>query len=95
MSRPTARVVLASLIGIVLIAAVYMTVQGAFAKADTATAGVQAHVVSGLQTNFNHDRSTVAELEALQSQNTYSEPGAGRHQGAGGCEDEMHSVPLD
>lgn len=93
MSKPTARIVLVSLIGIVLIAAAYMTVQGVFAKADSA--GAQAHVVSGLQTNFNHDRSTVSELNALQAQNdTYSAPGAGRYQD-GGCESEMRSVPLD
>ena len=91
MSKPTTRVVLITLIGIVLIAAAYVTVQGAFAKADSA--GVQSHNVSGLQTNFNHDRSTVAEVQALQAQNeTFSEPGAGKGHG---CEDEMHSVPLD
>jgi hypothetical protein len=93
MSKPTARVVLITLIGLVLIAATYVTVQGAFAKAESA--GVQSHSVSGLQTNFNHDRSTVAELDALQSQNqTFSEPGPGKHQG-GGCEHEAQNVPLD
>jgi hypothetical protein len=96
MSKPIARVVLISLISLILIAATYMTVQSAFAKAETKSAGAQAHVVSGLQTNFNHDRSTVSELEALQKQSQpSSQPGAGRHQGAGGCEDEMHAVPLD
>ena len=91
MSRPTARVILITLIGIVLIAATYVTVQGAFAKADSA--GAQAHVVSGLQTNFNHDRSTATELEALQApSDIYSQPGAGR---GGGCEHESQSVPLD
>lgn len=90
-SKSTARLVLVSLITIALIAAIYVSVQGAFAKADST--GAQAHVVSGLQTNFNHDRSSAAELDALQAQSdTYSQPGAGRH---GGCEDEMHSVPLD
>ena len=94
MSKPNTRVVLVTLLGIVLIAAAYFTVQGAFAKTDTA--GVQSHSVSGLQTNFNHDRSTVTELNALQAQkDTFSEPGAGGNHGAGGCEDEMHSVPLD
>jgi hypothetical protein len=94
MSKPTARVVLITLIGIVLITATYVTVQGAFAKADSA--GVQSHNVGGLQTNFNHDRSTVVEVQALEAQNqTFSEPGAGMHQGGGGCEDEMHSVPQD
>jgi hypothetical protein len=93
MSKPTARVVLVTLIGIVLIAVTYLTVQGAFAKAETA--GAQAHVVSGLQTNFNHDRSTVSELEALQLQSEpSSQPGSGRHEG-GGCESEMQTSPLD
>ena len=95
MSKPIARVVLVSLISLVLIAATYMTVQGTFAKAGTKTAGAQAHVVSGLQTNFNHDRSTVSELEAIQLQSApSSQPGAGRHEG-GGCESEMQTSPLD
>ena len=89
MSKPTARVVLVSLIAIVLVAATYLTAQGAFAK--TESVGAQAHVVSGLQTNFNHDRSTVAELEALQAQQNFSEPESGRH----GCEGEMRTSPLD
>ena len=92
MSKPTARIVLITVIGIALIAATYITVQGAFAKSDTA--GVQSHSVSGLQTNLNHDRSTVAEVQSLQVQkDTFSEPGAGR--GGHGCESETHSVPLD
>lgn len=93
MTKSTARVVLVALIAIALIAAVYMTAQGAFAKADST--GAQAHVVSGLKTNFNHDRSTAAELEALQAQQKSYETGAGGYHGAGGCRDEMGSVPLD
>ena len=93
MSKPIARVVLISLISLILIAATYMTVQGSFAKAETRTTGAQAHVVSGLQTNFNHDRSTVSELEALQSAPS-SQEGAGRHQG-GGCESENRTSPID
>lgn len=93
MSKPIARVVLVTLIGAVLIAAAYMTVQGAFAK--TESKGAQAHVVNGLKTNLNHDRSTVSELEALKMQSgSYSEPGAGRH-GGGGCESDMRSSPID
>jgi hypothetical protein len=96
MSKPIARVILVTLIGAILIAATYMTAQSAFAKADTQTAGVQAHVVSGVQTNFNHDRSTVSELEALQLQSEpSSQPGAGRHGDGGGCESEMQTSPLD
>jgi len=90
MSKPTVRVVLVSLIGIVLIAAAYMTVQAAFAKADSAA--VQTHSVTGLQTNFNHDRSTPAELQALQAQQNYSEPESGRGHG---CEHDAQNVPLD
>jgi hypothetical protein len=93
MSKPIARVVLVSLISLVLIAATYMTVQGSFVRADTKSAGTQAHVVSGLQTNFNHDRSTAPELEAIQQQSAPS-PDGGRHEG-GGCESENQSVPLD
>ena len=93
MSKPTARVVLVSVIAVLLIAATYMTVQGAFAKAESA--GAQSHVVSGLQTNFNHDRSTPAELQAIQAQQNFSEPGSGKHQGGGGCESEMRTSPLD
>ena len=89
MTKPTTRVVLVSLIAIVLVAATYLTVQGAFAKTESAVA--QAHAVSGLQTNFNHDRSTVAELEALQAQQNFSELKSGGH----GCEGEMRTSPLD
>lgn len=95
MSKPIARVVLISLVSLVLIAATYMTVQGAFVKGDTKSAGVQAHPVSGLQTNFNHDRSTVSELDAIQSQIQPAAPSGGGHQGGGGCESENQSVPLD
>lgn len=91
MSKPNTRIVLVSFVAIVLIAATYFTVQGAFAKAESA--GAQSHSVSGLQTNFNHDRSTAVELQALQAQQNYSEPGAGRH--GGGCEHENQTSPLD
>jgi hypothetical protein len=95
MSKPIARVVLVSLIGLVLIVAAYLTVQGAFAKAETKSVGAQAHVVSGLQTNFNHDRSTVSELEALQMQSQPSQPGTGHHGDGGGCGSERQTVPQD
>lgn len=92
MSRSTARIVLVILIALAVIAATYMTVQGAFAKEESR--GAQAHTVSGLKTNFNHDRSTVAEQEALKAQlDTYSQPGHGH--GGGGCEHEMQVSPLD
>lgn len=95
MSKPISRVVLISLVGLVLIVAAYLTVQAAFAKAETRSVGARAHVVSGLQTNFNHDRSTVSELEALQMQGQSSQPGTGRHGNGGGCESERQTIPQD
>lgn len=94
MSKPISRVVLISLVGLVLIVAAYLTVQGAFAKTEAKSIGARAHVVSGLQTNFNHDRSTVSELQALQMQSQSSQPGSGHH-GNGGCESEHQTVPQD
>ena len=91
MSKPIARVALVTIVSLVLVAVAYMTVQAAFAKAETA--GAQAHVVSGLQTNFNHDRSSVAELKALQMENQlYS---AEESPYGGGCQSERHAVPQD
>lgn len=92
MSKPIARVALITLVSLALIAATYMTVQGAVGKAESA--GVQAHEVNGLKTNLNHDRSTVSELEAFQLQ---SEPAfqPGGHGAGGGCESEMQTSPLD
>ena len=87
MSRPIARVALITIVSLVLVAVAYMTVQAAFAKAETA--GAQAHAVSGLQTNFNHDRSTASELQAVND--VYAEE-PGRY--GGGC-DEGHMVPQD
>ena len=96
MSKPIARVVLVSLISLILIAATYMTVQGAFAKADTTkNVGARSHVVSGLQTNLNHDRSTVSELEALQVQSQPSQPGKGQQGNGHGCDSEYQAVPQD
>jgi hypothetical protein len=92
MSKPIARVALVTLISLALIAATYMTVQGAVGKAESA--GMQAHEVNGLKTNLNHDRSTVSELESFQLQSApSSQPGG--HGAGGGCESEQHSVPLD
>ena len=93
MSKPIARVALVTLISLALIAATYMTVQGVAGKSDSV--GAQAHIVNGLKTNLNHDRSTAAELETIQIQSDpASQPGAGKHQG-GGCESEMQTSPLD
>jgi hypothetical protein len=81
MSKPIARVTIAILISLVLVAATYMTVQGAIPRGDSQ--GV--HVVNGLQTNFNHYRSTIQELQSVQLQN---QPGNSPHQ-SGGCHSDF------
>jgi hypothetical protein len=95
MSKRTVRVAFFLLISLTLIAATYMTVQGAWLKTDTNTAQVQAHVVDGLQTNLNHDRLSSTEVQSLQTQfNNYSQPGTGRHEN-GGCHSDSQVNPQD
>jgi hypothetical protein len=93
MSKPIARVAFFLLISLVLIAATSASVRGWLGGTRDA-AGVQAHVVSGLQTNLNHDRSTVSELQTLQlqteSQPLQQQPGKGH-----GCESERQTAPID
>jgi hypothetical protein len=94
MSKPIARVAFFLLISLVLIAATSASVRGWLGGTREA-ASVQAHVVSGLQTNLNHDRSTVAELQSLQlSGDLYSNP-VDSSRKDGGCHSEQHTSPLD
>jgi hypothetical protein len=93
MSKPIARVAFFLLISLTLIAATYMTVQGAWLKTEANSA--QAHVVNGLQTNLNHDRLSSAELQSLQMQvDNYAQPGKSSHEN-GGCHSESHISPQD
>ena len=86
MSKPRTRVVISVLIALALLIGIYTSVQGGLSsnllKSDVNSA--QAHVVNGLKTNLNHDRSTVAELESATLQE-YVQPSGGGH---GGCEHE-------
>jgi hypothetical protein len=94
MSKPIARVAFFLLISLVLIAATSASVRGWLGN-TTDAASVQAHVVSGLQTNLNHDRSTVSELQSLQlSGDLYSNP-VDSSRKDGGCHSEQHTSPLD
>lgn len=88
MSRSIVRVGVFVLISLVLIAATSVSVRS-WLGSTSQTASVHAHVVSGLQTNLNHQRSTSAELQSLQTQ---SQP-AGAHQG--GCHSNNQSSPQD
>jgi len=87
MSKPITRVTLAILISLALIAATYMTVQGALPRIGANSVG--AHVVSGLQTNLNHYRGA-SNLESLQSVQPMNQTGQGH-----GCDSEYRSVPQD
>ena len=98
MSKPIARVTIFLLISLTLIAATYMTVQGAWLKTDTASSAsgqAQAHGVSGIQTNLNHDRLSSSEVQSLQMQSDFlSQPGDSPHQG-GGCHSQQQQSPQD
>ena len=94
MSKPVARVVLPVLISLVVIFAIFTTVQGA--SFNTVAEKLGAHSVSGVMTNFNHDRFTVAEQQAYQAEldalkNLNNSPAGKGH----GCEDEAFSSPAD
>ena len=93
MSKPIARVAFFVLVSLVLIAATSASVRG-WLGSTSEVASVQSHSVSGLQTNLNHDRSTVSELQTLQLQmvsQSLQQPSGKGH----GCESEQQSVPLD
>jgi len=90
MSKPIARVTFFVLISLVLIAATSFSVRG-WLDGTSEAAGVQVHSVDGLQTNLNHDRSTVTELESLQSDAQSLEQSGKGH----GCESEAQSNPND
>ena len=91
MSKLTVRVVLSVLISLGVIFAIYTTVQSASLNVVADKLG--AHSVSGVMTNFNHDRFTVAEQEALQSElESFKSPKSGSGHG---CESESFNSPID
>ena len=93
MSKPAARVTLFILISLVLIAATSASLRG-WLGGTSEVSGAQAHMVGGLQTNFNHDRSTVSELESFELQEaapSMDQPGKGGHN----CESEAQVNPSD
>jgi hypothetical protein len=92
MSRPVAiaRVTVFVLISLVLIAATSVGVRGWLGSTHQATG---THAVSGLYTDFNHQRSTTAELQSLQLLNGTSAQPSGAHQG--GCHSNGQVSPQD
>jgi len=88
MSKLNVRVLLSVLISLGIIFAVYTTVQGAsFTAAQTGS-----HAVSGLMTNFNHDRLTLAEQGAYQAQ--FQPYNSSRSDSGHGCDSQAIN-PLD
>lgn len=95
MSKPMTRVAVSVLIAAALLIALYTTVQGGFGSkvVKSEPNRAQAHVVSGLMTNLNHDRRSASELESMASQAELYSQNFGR--GHGGCEDELRVSPDD
>ena len=90
MSNLNARLIFSVLISLGVIFAVYTTVQSA--SLNAAAEKVGSHSVSGLMTNFNHDRLTVVEQEAYQAElEAYNQP---TKDSGHGCESRSIS-PLD
>jgi len=90
MSRINKRVILAVLISLGVIFAVFTSVQGASLNATESKVG--SHAVSGAMVNLNHDRFTVSELDAYNAQlDSYNKSTNGG--GHGGCESELRSSP--
>lgn len=84
MSKPFAKVAFAVVLALILIVAIYTSVQGA----NTGTRVGQAYVDAGLKANLSHSRSTGAQLSSFDTQlDAYFHDG-------GGCESE-HSNPSD
>jgi hypothetical protein len=87
-----ARVSIFLLISLALIAATSVSVQSWLGSTSHAATGV--HEVGGLQTDFNHQRSTAAELESQRMQNEYFVPPSGSSQ-PGGCHSDQQASPQD
>lgn len=89
MSRINKRVILAVLISLGVIFAVFTSVQGASPEMTASKVG--SHAVSGAMVNLNHDRFTVSELDAYKAQlDSYNKSTGGK---GGGCESELRSSP--
>jgi hypothetical protein len=85
-----ARVTIFLLISLALIAATSVSVRGWLGATSRPETGV--HAVDGLQTNFNHQRSTTAELQSQRMQNGASPFGSSQ---PGGCHSDQHVSPQD
>jgi len=95
MSKPIARVVFSVLIALALIAATSTNVQGWLGRIlpNAGANSAKVHVVNGLKTNLNHDRSSVSELESSRMQaDTFAQPDTGKGHG---CGSDVQTSPDD
>jgi hypothetical protein len=84
MSKPFTKVAFAVLLALILIVAIYTSVQGAWLNAGTRVG--QAHVDAGLHANLSHSRSSV-QLSSSETQlDAYKQDGGGH-----GCESEAYN----
>jgi hypothetical protein len=92
MSKLTARVIFSVLISLGIVFAIYTSVQGASANRSESKAG--SHLVSGAMVNLNHDRYTVAELQAYKAQleSSYGAPDSSK---GPGCQSDVQNSPDD
>jgi hypothetical protein len=69
MSKPVAQVTFSALLGLVMIVGLSTNVQNKLSRVLAKTEnGASAHVVNGVQTNFNHYRSSASVLNQLELQ---------------------------
>jgi len=90
MPKLSTRKILAVLISLGVVLAIFTSVQGVLAsRSETGS-----HLVSGAMVNLNHDRLSVAELEAYNVQfDAYNN--SSYHNGGGGCQSESWTNPND
>lgn len=87
MSKPT-RISLAVLVSLIVIIAIFSTVQGASLSARQDRAG--SHLVSGPQVDLNHYREAAPAPAASEFRSPPAEAGGGHE-----CESENQTSPLD
>jgi len=99
MTKPITRVALAILIALAVIALTSAAVQGLLGRGapQAQENAAKAHVVTGVQTNLNHYRSSIYGQDYFGTQaepSTQPESAPGKGQGHG-CESEMRVDPTD
>jgi len=98
MAKPISRVAIAVLIALAIIAVTSAAVQGLLGRTAAAEENTaKAHVVTGVQTNLNHYRSSIYGQDYFGNQaDTYTQPESAPGKGQGhGCESEMRVDPTD